>query len=309
MAVVTFFSCNKETDPTDEVKNDTKELIVTAEASEIGYDYAILCGYANLSEGMTGVTFGVIVSEDENPTVDNGWICQAIELGENNKYHCEIGKLWIGTKYYYKAYLKEGDYYRTGSKTLSFTTKDLKKEQTAVDLGLSVKWGSCNIGASSPVEYGDYYAWGEIEPKEDYSWDSYKWGRRTKMTKYNSQDKKTILEQADDVAHLKLGGKWRMPTIYEFDELLTKCTFWIMKKNGKWAYLVEGPSGNVIVLPAAGGRNGSSLSAAGSFGYYWSASLNEDVSDFAMFVSFNSEGVYIRDYSRYEGHSVRPVSE
>ena len=131
-------SCNPELNPNDGTENNPKELIVTAEASEIGYASATLFGYANLTEGMTGVTFGVIVSEDENPTVDNGWICQAIELGENNKYHCEIGQLWIGTKYYYKAYLKEGDYYRTGSKTLSFTTKDLKKEQTAVDLGLSV---------------------------------------------------------------------------------------------------------------------------------------------------------------------------
>lgn len=306
MAVFTLFSCNKEEDPTGEVKNDTKELIVTAEASEIGYASATLFGYANLTEGMTGVTFGVIVSEDENPTVDNGWICQAIELGENNKYHCEIGQLWIGTKYYYKAYLKEGDYYRTGSKTLSFTTKDLKKEQTAVDLGLSVKWGSCDIGASSPMEYGDYYAWGEIEPKEDYSWVNYKWGW-SPITKYNSQDKKTILEQADDVAHLKLGGKWRMPTIYEFDELLTKCTFGIMKKNGKLAYLVEGPSGNVIVLPAAGHMDGTSLRNAGSVGYYWSASLYN--SGNAWGVIFGSRDMYWDSGSRCNGLFVRPVSE
>ena len=416
MLLGTVLSCNPELNPNDGTeeqkpeKNNPKEMVVTAEASGIGYDSAILSGYANPPEGLTGVTFGVIVSEDENPTVDNGRVCQAKELDENNKFRVEIEDLSIGTKYYYKAYLKEGDYYRTGTKilsfstkgfteetiatgetltvrtisatlngttdlpisfaldlfgffiseeetptvdnsrlivsdkwdgdnsffcnvsglmfgtkyyyrayfeykgeyhtgkTFSFTTKDIEKVQTAVDLGLSVKWGSCNIGASSPMEYGDYYAWGETEPKKSYDWDTYKWGKQ--LTKYNSKDNKITLEQEDDVAHLKLGGKWRMPAWGEFFELMSKCTWQKMKKNDNTiVYFVEGPSGNAIVLPAAGYRNGTSLSDAGSLGYYWSSSLLQDNSFAARNVYFGSEGVYGSSYRRNYGLSVRPVSE
>ena len=107
-AVAVFFSCAPEnnpgsTDGQEPEKNNPKEMVVTAEASGIGYDSAILSGYANPPEGLTGVTFGVIVSEDENPTVDNGRVCQAKELDENNKFRVEIEDLSIGTKYYYKA--------------------------------------------------------------------------------------------------------------------------------------------------------------------------------------------------------------
>lgn len=416
MLLGTVLSCNPELNPNDGTeeqkpeKNNPKEMVVTAEASGIGYDSAILSGYANPPEGLTGVTFGVIVSEDENPTVDNGRVCQAKELDENNKFRVEIEDLSIGTKYYYKAYLKEGDYYRTGTKilsfstkgfteetivtgetltvrtisatlngttdlpisfaldlfgffiseeetptvdnsrlivsdkwdgdnsffcnvsglmfgtkyyyrayfeykgeyhtgkTFSFTTKDIEKVQTAVDLGLSVKWGSCNIGASSPMEYGDYYAWGETEPKKRYDWDTYKWGKQ--LTKYNSKDNKITLEQEDDVAHLKLGGKWRMPTGGEFSELMSKCTWQKMKKNDNTiVYFVEGPSGNAIVLPAAGYRNGTSLSDAGSRGYYWSSSQGEYYSVNARGVYFYSEKVSWYYYDRCYGFSVRPVSE
>ena len=213
----------------------------------------------------------------------------------------------FGTKYYYRAYFEYKGEYHTG-KTFSFTTKDIEKVQTAVDLGLSVKWGSCNLGASSPMEYGDYYAWGETEPKKRYDWDTYKWGKQ--LTKYNSKDNKITLEQEDDVAHLKLGGKWRMPTGGEFSELMSKCTWQKMKKNDNTiVYFVEGPSGNAIVFPAAGYRNYSDLYSVGSNGYYWSSSLYTDYPGSACGVLFNSDGVYGYSEDRFYGQSVRPVTE
>ena len=101
----------------------------------------------------------------------------------------------------------------------------------AVDLGLSVRWATCNVGANSPEEYGGYYAWGETEEKKDYNWDTYKWckGSYNTFTKYCTNgsygliDNKIELDAEDDVAHVKLGGDWRMPTFDEIKELIEKC--------------------------------------------------------------------------------------
>ena len=104
----------------------------------------------------------------------------------------------------------------------------------AIDLGLSVKWASCNVGATAPEEYGGYYAWGETEEKSDYNWITYKHcngSNETTMTKYctdssyGTVDNKTTLEQEDDVATVKWGGNWRIPTREELQELIDKCTW------------------------------------------------------------------------------------
>ena len=184
----------------------------------------------------------------------------------------------------------------------------------AVDLGLSVKWATHNVGASSPEEYGGYYAWGETEEKDDYSCSTYKWcnGRYT-LTKYCSDsyygtvDNKTVLDPEDDVAHVKWGGSWRMPTRAEQDELLTKCTWTWTTQNGVAGHKVTGTNGNSIFLPAAGYRNGASLFDGGSYGSYWSSSLNG--SSAAYFLYFFRDYFDWYNVSRYEGFSVRPVSK
>ena len=191
----------------------------------------------------------------------------------------------------------------------------------AVDLGLSVYWGTTNIGASKPEDYGDYYAWGETEPKESYSWSAYKFGTSSSgpffkyntISSYGSVDDKTVLEPEDDVASVKLGGKWRMPTDAEWTELRTKCTWtWTTNYNGTGVkgQIVTATNGNSIFLPAAGYRRDTKLYDAGSYGYYWSSSLNTDKPSIAWYVNFNSGTVRRRDYGyRSYGQSVRPVSE
>ena len=191
----------------------------------------------------------------------------------------------------------------------------------AVDLGLSVYWGTTNIGASKPEDYGDYYAWGETEPKESYSWSTYKYGTSSSgpFFKYNTSDSygtvdnKTVLEPEDDVASVKLGGEWRMPTDAEWTELRTKCTWtWTTNYNGTGVkgQIVTATNGNSIFLPAAGYRRDTKLYDAGSYGYYWSSSLNTDKPSIAWYVNFNSGTVRRRDYGyRSYGQSVRPVSE
>lgn len=181
----------------------------------------------------------------------------------------------------------------------------------AVDLGLSVKWACCNVGAEEPWEFGGYYAWGETEEKSDYDWDTYKWCRCNEynyactITKYDSPvDNKTVLDPEDDVAHVKWGGSWRMPTLEEQKELLNECTWKQIELNGVNGYRVTGPNGNSIFLPAAGYRYGAELRDRGTGGAYWSSSLNGN--------GYAAYGLYSRrccSYGRYDGLSVRPVCE
>ena len=184
----------------------------------------------------------------------------------------------------------------------------------AVDLGLSVKWACCNVGATKPEEYGGYYAWGETEEKSDYDWDTYKWYNGEDVTKYcvhkscGTVDNKRVLDPADDVAHVKWGGSWRMPTVGEINELRGECNWQWTSLNGVSGYRVTGPNGNSIFLPAAGSRYGTELSSRGAYGYYWSSSLYDSSCNFACGLFF--DGYYDWDYSdRYYGHSVRPVSK
>ena len=187
-----------------------------------------------------------------------------------------------------------------------------------VDLGLpsGTKWATCNVGASKPEEYGNYYAWGETTPKDYYGWSTYKWckGSATTLTKYNTRssygtvDNKTVLELADDAARANWGGAWRMPTDAEWTELRENCTWTWTTKNGVNGYEVKSNiNGNSIFLPAAGYRRSDGLVDAGYGGYYWSSSLYTDDPDFAWNVYFYSYGVYRDYYYRYCGQSVRPV--
>ena len=191
------------------------------------------------------------------------------------------------------------------------------KGPIAVDLGLSVKWASCNVGASSPEEYGGYYAWGETEEKSNYNEKYYKWcnGSVTTFTKYctdsynGTVDNKTILELEDDVAHMKWGENWRMPTSREFDELLS-CTCKRTTHNGVYGLLVTGPNGNSIFLPAAGERSGTYHYYQGSIGNYWSATLRSSTCHSAYYIYFSDEDREEQDYHfRWNGYTVRPVTE
>ena len=191
-----------------------------------------------------------------------------------------------------------------------------------VDLGLSVKWATCNVGATSSEEYGDYYAWGETEPKSKYSWSTYKWCRGTynTLTKYNTNssygstvDNRTTLELSDDAARAKWGSAWRMPTDAEWTELRTNCTWtWTSNYNGTGVagrIVTSNINGNSIFLPAAGYRAGGNLVKAGNEGRYWSSSLYADSPYSAFHVYFTSDDVlrYVDNDSRYRGFSVRPV--
>ena len=170
-----------------------------------------------------------------------------------------------------------------------------------VDLGLSVKWASCNVGANSPEDYGDYFAWGEVIPKNEFSYEGYL---------YRDNNPK-ILPPHADAATVNWGGSWRMPTDAELTELREQCTWTWTSQNGVNGYKVTSKSnGNSIFLPAAG-----QLGRAGSYGYYWSSSLNTYNLDYAWgmhfyyrsYVDYYKSDVGRGNPCRYDGLSVRPV--
>ena len=200
-----------------------------------------------------------------------------------------------------------------------------------LDLPSGTKWADCNIGASSPTEYGDYFAWGEINPKEEYNWKSYKFGTEFQLTKYctnsNSNsivDNDTELYSSDDVAKKRWGSKWRIPSDKQFDELCN-WTFWHMQIiNGVWGLIFESRrNGNQIFLPAAGSRTDTKLINEKFQGLYWTRMLYDKscAGAFAFAFEFfervrdgyiSVEGLYDERASkigcgRYWGFTIRPV--
>ena len=180
-----------------------------------------------------------------------------------------------------------------------------------VDLGLSVKWATCNVGATSPEEYGDYFAWGETTTKETYTGDNCPtYGLSISQLQTQGYiDSEGNLNPQYDAARANWGGTWRMPTKAEMQELIDNCTWTWTTQNGVNGYSVEGPNGNSIFLPAAGFRHGSSLNNAGSDGYYWSSSPDEDYDSSAYNLYFDSSSHGMGIYSRDSGQSVRPILE
>ncbi len=175
-------------------------------------------------------------------------------------------------------------------------TKNDTKE--AVDLGLSVKWATCNVGATKPEEYGNYYAWGEVSPKTNYDESTYTFSGRP-----------DVLSATNDAASQNWGDNWRMPTIDEWQELIDNCTWTWTTKKGVNGFKVKATNGNSIFLPAAGFRGIGGLNYAGLGGYYWSSSLSTDDPSNAQGVYLGSGNHYTHHHYRFCGRSVRPVAK
>lgn len=218
------------------------------------------------------------------------------------------------------------------SNQLESTTSTAETSYEYIDLGLSVKWATRNIGAENEEDYGDYFAWGETTPKDDYSWYTYKYCKGevimgildTALTKYctdsnngynNFKDDKTILDPEDDAAAVNWGGSWRMPTYEEMEELKTKCTWEFTTKNGvdgfKITSTIEGYTDKSIFLPAARMIMGTTLyQGAGISAAYWTSSLYIGMANrFAYGLFANSKDIISQRYghTRRYGLTIRPV--
>ena len=211
-------------------------------------------------------------------------------------------------------FVKWSDGNTENPRTLTMTeniTLTAEFDYAYVDLGLSVKWAKCNVGADSVHHSGGYYAWGEVEEKDDYAWSTYfdTTDGGSTFLKYNNESGKTTLDKEDDAAAVNMGEFWRMPTIEEQKELIDECTWTWTTLNGVNGYNVEGSNGNSIFLPAAGYCNDSGLSNVGSRGYCWSSSLYTSSSKYADNLYFGSDDVDWSGYYRYCGQPVRGVIE
>ena len=173
-----------------------------------------------------------------------------------------------------------------------------------VDLGLSVNWATCNVGADTPEDYGDYYSWGEISTKTKYTFEnSLTVGKNINDIRMNSKY---------DVAQTKWGDRWRMPTKEEMIELVNKCNWtWttLTDKSGNKVngYKITGPNGNSIFLPACGLYKGQSYSKRDG-GFYWSSTPLEGSNYDSYYLKFSSNSYEMYEGFRHHGYQVRPVS-
>ena len=290
MAAMTFVSCKK--DKTDEPKDPTTEQNGGNENEEgtpdpITYTLTVLSSDEAMGTVTGGGTYeeGTEVTLTATPTSDGyAFVKWSDENTDNPRTLTVTGNLELTAIFDY----------------------------VAVDLGLSVKWATCNVGASKSEDYGNYYAWGETEPKTTYSWSTYfdATDGGSTFTKYTT-DGKTVLDLEDDAARANWGGAWRMPTDAEWTELRENCTWtWTSDYNGtgvKGRIVTSNNNGNSIFLPVAGYRDDNNLGYAGNTGFYWSSSLCTDGSDYAWYVYFSSDYVKRKNTYRYYGLSVRPV--
>ena len=281
--------------------------VTTGSATSITSSSATLSG--SVSGADQSLTCGIIYGTSFSLSSSSGTKKSTTSSGS---YSISVTGLNDNTTYYYRAYaIVDGEY--VYGEVRSFTTESSSTVTSgdAIDLGLSVKWASCNVGADSPEEYGDYFAWGETDTKSDYyqSNSATYWLSIRELKSNGIIESNGNLTPAYDAATVNLGSDWRIPTKAEQDELRTECDWEWTKMNGVNGYKVTGPNGNSIFLPAAGYRSSTSLCDAGTYGYYWSATHPSDVTGCAYYLYFYSGYYKLESHAIYKGRTVRPVSD
>ena len=297
---------NPEEPEVPEQPEEIAPVVTTAEVTEIKL-FSAVCGGEVVSNGESVVVVrGVCWSIEQNPTIEDSHTTNGVSTGI---YTSSLTELNYGTTYYVRAYAINANGITAYGEERIFTTLPIEGTTNGhawVDLGLpsGKKWATRNIGANSPEEFGQYFAWGETSPKAEYTEEN--------CTTYGKTMDDISGNAQYDAARANWGGDWRMPTEDELDELRFNCIWTWTTQNGVNGYNVEGPSGASIFLPAAGYRDGSSLDDAGSDGYYWSSTPYEYSGNYgACNLSFYSGSHYMTDhnYYRYYGQSVRSILE
>ena len=335
-------SCNEDEDLSEE-----EITVTTLEATDVTGYSATFSGRINAENtkgfSLCGILFSDTISDKEQLKASGTLGRCSGNVIKDNVCYVNVRGFKHSTKYYYLVFAEINDSYYLGD-VMSFTTLPRTVPEGAVDMGLSVFWADRNIGASNPIENGDYFAWGDIEPnytsldpvvwksgkESGYSWQSYKWCNFNQLllTKYNfwdtqgTVDNKAILERGevgsetiDDVARARLGGKWRIPSLEEWHELYDWCDYDYTNDGQIREYFgIKSRNGNILYLPYAGGWQGTAY-FPGSF--YWTNSLDRLKASDNYYSSWTASGVNpvangcssLFDNSRCFGYSVRAVSD
>ena len=302
----------------------TLPTVVTASVTAITTNSA-QCGGEVTNDGGAEVTErGICWSTSANPSVTDNHVAVGTGIGE---FTATMTGLETNTTYHVRAYAmnEKGAAYGLDKEFTTLPNGGGGGEHEYVDLGLpsGILWATCNVGANAPEEYGDYFAWGETQPKDYYDYNTYQYFMVDEngwaLTKYcnNSSygyngftDNLTTLLPVDDAATANWGADWRMPTKEEWEELFNNTTCTWTTHNGLNGQLFTANNGNSIFLPAAGnihGNGGSSPGSAGGYGFYWSSSLYTDSPGSARYFEFASDHYGMGYDGRTCGQSVRPV--
>ena len=301
---------------TEAFSGDIEEIIIGKNMKQIAW-YGIA---TSVSSGKMYVNRGTPPSVSSSITGrDDSWTLY-VPVGCKSAY--QNAAVWKNFKSIVESSsLEKGDGYTGGGSSSGgsgYKTCPDSNHPHMIDLGLpsGTKWACCNVGASKPEEYGGYYAWGEISEKSKYDWSTYKWGDYNSLTKYCKEsnygivDNKKTLDLSDDVANVKWGVLWRMPTEDELEELINYCTSLWAKQEGINGMRFIGNNGGAIFFPAAGEKLLGHYNAEEE-GYYWTSSLVEyAVSWYAERFYFTSLGIDLESGSstgRSAGYCVRPI--
>lgn len=320
-------SCEK-----DETEAETKTVptVETGEITNVGIRSALCGGNVTDDGGAEIVERGICYSTDPNPTLSDKHTVDVIK--GSGSFIMDITELDINTQYYVRAYATNAA--GTGfGEAVSFSTLNafptggwVYNGHDAVDLGTSVLWATCNVGAKTPDETGYFVAWGETEPRNYYNWSTYKWydGEliyNPTFKKYNTKsefgtvDNRKRLEAADDIARKEWGSLWRLPYKEDWQELLDKCKWEVTSYYGMTGFRFIGENGKSIFLRICGYYYLGNILNSLEYGYYWSADLNDDLPSTAWILMMSDfyrvkiHNVSVTDFGRRWGISVRPVHE
>lgn len=301
----TFYGEEKSFTTLEEIVITIPE-VVTVSVTEVTENTAILTGEVVSDGGAEVVERGFIWNDhyDGEGSIEDF----IVEVGSGvGVFTYQLTGLQQNTEYYFLAYAINSEGEALGQ-NIYFTTLEGEEDNIIngyeyVDLGLpsGLKWAVHNVGASAAEDYGDYYAWGEIETKDSYT-------QQNSVT-YGMPMEDISGDPQYDVARALWGETWRLPTRDEQKELLDNCTWEWTSQNGVNGYLVTGSNGNSIFLPAAGYKENSSHTEVGEYGYYWSSTpqSNSNLGAYYLYMSSSSKLSYY--YARVAGQSVRAVSE
>ena len=293
-------------------------IVATNNATNITPTSAVLNGSISnaASSGITarGFMFG---TDSEN-------LSQNLQSTDNTAdFTYTLSDLTTATTYYFKAYATINGETMYGDVKAFMIPSGVYNNYGYVDLGLpsGTLWATTNVGASTPEGYGDYYAWGETEPKDEYTWSTYQHanGSESTLTKYCNEedygnngfvDNLTTLDLEDDAAAANWGTGWRMPTKNEMDELYNSCTSEFTTQNGVTGVKFTAPNGNTVFFPISGVKVDNSVRGEGEDALYWSNMHVYSDQNLAYCYSLNHIGgdvIYSNNMPRYVGYSVRAI--